>query len=215
MTRVAVIDNHETIRLGVAALLERTPELKIVASHETPEALLESNTPVDVVVLDLYLGRDDELSVPAIGSLIESGMTVLLYTSEERPAPLQKAISAGASGLALKNDGADTLIAALRECAAGGFACSSTLAQALVADAELLAALTPREIDVLRGLDAGLTRGQVAGRLAISDETVRSHLKSVRAKYLDLGRQVTNATSLVREAERDGWIDRRAGNSES
>lgn len=208
--RVAVIDNHETVRLGLASLLESDPRFTLVGSHaHVDDFWAVPGYGVDVVVLDLYLGRDDVLSTPAIGDIAERDATVLLHTSEERPVPLQHAIAAGASGLALKSDSSASLLDTIAECAAGEFSCTSTLAQALLRDDDLLAALTPREIDVLRGLDDGLTRAQVARRLEISEETVRSHLKSVRTKYLDVGRTVTNSTSLIRAAERDGWIDHR------
>lgn len=70
----------------------------------------------------------------------------------------------------------------------------------------LVAALTPREVEVLQGVDDGLTRRQVAGRLRIAESTVTDHLKSARTRYLALGRPITNSQSLLREARRDGWI---------
>ena len=52
----------------------------------------------------------------------------------------------------------------------------------------------------------GLTQRQVGSRMRVAEETVRAHLKSIRGKYVDAERGVTNAASLVREAGRDGWI---------
>lgn len=206
---VAVIDNHESMREGVEAMLRSHPdEFVVTGSYVDVESLSASPDPnPHAVVLDLRLGRDDTLSTEWVGPLVAGGSIVLMHTSEERPAHLRAAVSAGAAGVSLKNDGIGALYLALKEVCSGGFACSSVLADALVNDSRILASLTPREIEVLEGLYDGLTREQVARRLGIGSGTIKSHLESVREKYLQLDRPVTNAASLVREATRDGWID--------
>ena len=83
---------------------------------------------------------------------------------------------------------------------------AGTLAEALIGDVELTPRLTAREVEVLSNLRDGLTQRQVGSRLKVAEETVRAHLKSIRSKYMDAERDVTNTGSLVREAGRDGWI---------
>ena len=80
------------------------------------------------------------------------------------------------------------------------------LAEALIKDTTLTPRLTAREVEVLSNLRDGLTQRQVGSRMSVAEETVRAHLKSIRIKYADADRDVTNAASLVREADRDGWI---------
>ncbi|QIK67808.1 response regulator transcription factor [Nocardioides sp. HDW12B] len=204
------IDNHEFVVESMASLERRRPEeLRYLGGVSDPADLDRSLPAPDVVVLDLYLGRDDAVSTPAIPGLVAWGAAVLIHTSAELPVPVRQAVAAGASGLTLKNDGSDRLAEAVLEVADGGFACSSTVASALLADAGLVAALTPREVEVLQGVDDGLTRRQVAGRLRIAESTVTDHLKSARTRYLALGRPITNSQSLLREARRDGWISDR------
>lgn len=204
------IDNHELVVDSMAALARRrADELTYVGGVGDVTELDRSGPAPDVVVLDLYLGRDDTVSTPAIPGLVAWGSAVVVHTSAELPVPVRQAVAAGASGLTLKNDGPDRLAEAILEVADGGFACSSTLAAALLDDAGLVAALTPREVEALQGIDDGLTRRQVAGRLGIAESTVTDHLKSARTRYLALGRPVTNAQSLLREARRDGWISDR------
>jgi len=89
---------------------------------------------------------------------------------------------------------------------AGEFGCSSELAAALLTDESLVGGLTGREVQVLQGLADGMTQAQVARWLEISGETVRTHLKAARAKYWDLGREITNTASVLREARQDGWL---------
>lgn len=206
----ASVDNHASIADSMAALARRHPDELAFRGGVTDLADLDLGSPApDVVVLDLYLGRDDRVSTAAVPGLVAWGAAVLIYTSAEFPVPVRQAVAAGAAGLSLKNDGPERLREAILEVADGGFACSSTVADALLTDPSLAAALTPREAEIVRGIDDGLTRRQVAGRLAIAESTVDDHLKSVRARYVALGRPVTNAQSILREARRDGWISDR------
>lgn len=205
-----VVDNHASIVESMAVLAERHPDELRFLGGGTDLSDLDLGAPApDVLVLDLYLGRDDAESTDAIPGLVAWGAAVLVHTSTEFPVPLRRAVAAGAAGLALKNDGSERLVAAVLEVAAGGFACSSTLATALLTDPRLAAALTPREAEIVQGIDDGLTRRQVAKRLGIAESTVTDHLKSVRSRYVALGRPITNAHSILREARRDGWISDR------
>ncbi|MGO4131278.1 LuxR C-terminal-related transcriptional regulator [Janibacter sp. RAF20_2_2] len=204
---VALVDNHEVVQRGIAAIIATVPqEFVCVGAYTDPGPLLDDpdRCPA-VVVLDLWLGRDDADSGWAIEPLRQAGASVLLHTTEERPVRLRSAVQAGALGLALKSDGADAFLDVLRGVAMGEFGCTSELASALLADGGRAARLAPREVDVLTSLADGLTRDQVAARLGISEGTVKTHLMRTREKYLALGRDVTNSTSLVVEAHRDGY----------
>jgi DNA-binding NarL/FixJ family response regulator len=206
-TSVLVVDNHESTLESIATLVRRHPgELSLWGTCLDTATVDTTAEPPDVVVLDLYLGRDDTDSTPAIPSLVDWGARVLLHTAAEFPVPVRRAVAAGAHGLSLKNDGLQALLEAIRVVSAGGFACSSTVARALLTDPRLSAELTPRELDVVQGIDDGLTHREVARRCGIAESTVKEYLKTVRAKYLALGRDISNAHSIVREARRDGWL---------
>lgn len=207
MLTVAVVDNHEAIQRGIATILADLPgEFVLVGSYHDPDPLTSGEARIpDIVILDLWLGRDDADSLGAIEPLCSGGAAVLVHTSEERPVKLRAAVRAGALGLALKNDGVKQFVAALRGVAAGEFACSSELAAALLEEPDRAANLAVREVEVLESLADGLTRDQVAARLGVSEGTVKTYLARVRDKYVALGRGVTNATSLVLEAQRDGY----------
>ena len=205
---VAVVDNHDALFPGIEAMVSRPGSgLVHVGSFTSVRPVLALASAPDVVVLDLLLGRQDEKSTSWIPELTTRGSVVVVHTSEERPVELRRAVRAGAAGLALKNDGAQALLEVVLECAHGGFGCTSTLASALLSDETLVAQLSPREVETLSGIDDGLTRQQIARRLGIEEGTVRSYVKEVRRKYVEIGRDVTNASSLVREATRDGYLD--------
>jgi DNA-binding NarL/FixJ family response regulator len=204
---VAVLDNQEVVRDGVAAAVGRHPDDLVMAGVYAAVAEVDHAAPgPDVLVLDLYLGRDDEVVLEHIPALASWAGAVVLHTAEEKPVPLRRALALGVHGVVLKNDGTEALVDVVRRAHAGEFVCSSVLAEALIGDVELTPRLTAREVEVLSNLRDGLTQRQVGSRLEVAEETVRAHLKSVRAKYMDNEREVTNTGSLVREAGRDGWI---------
>jgi DNA-binding NarL/FixJ family response regulator len=200
---VAVLDNQEVVRDGVAAAVGRHPDDLVMAGVYAAVSEVDHAAPgPDVLVLDLYLGRDDEVVLEHIPALASWAGAVVLHTAE----PLRRALALGVHGVVLKNDGTEALVEVVRRAHAGEFVCSSVLAEALISDVELTPRLTAREVEVLSNLRDGLTQRQVGSRLEVAEETVRAHLKSVRAKYMDAERDVTNTGSLVREAGRDGWI---------
>lgn len=204
---VAVLDNQEVVRDGVAAAVLRHSDELVMSGIYAAVAEVDPSTPgPDALVLDLYLGRDDEVVLEHIPFLVQWAGVVVLHTAEEKPVPLRRALALGVHGVVLKNDGTEALISVVRRALAGEFVCSSVLAEALISDADIVPRLTSREVEVLSNLRDGLTQRQVGSRLKVAEETVRAHLKSVRAKYMEADREVTNTGSLVREAGRDGWI---------
>lgn len=207
-TSLIVIDNHPTMRRGVEALaLEHPDEFAMVGSYDDVSQIdLEHDPAPDVVVLDLRLGRDDVLSTPSIPDLRAWGAKVLLHTSEESPVLLRDAVAAGANGLVLKSDGPATLRETLLGMGSEEYVVSSTLAQALLEDPRLTAALTPREVEILQAVDDGLGHKQIASRLRISPETIKSHLNNACQKYRELGREVTNTVSVAKMAREEGWF---------
>ena len=207
MLTVAVLDNQEVVRDGVAAAVQRHgDELELTGSYAAVDDVDLAAPGPDVLVLDLYLGRDDVLVLDHIPALVGWAGVVVLHTAEEKPVPLRRALALGVHGVILKNDGTEALISVIRSAAEGDFVCSSVVAEALINDQSLAPRLTGREVEVLVNLRDGLTQRQVGSRMKVAEETVRAHLKSIRGKYVGAERGVTNAASLVREAGRDGWI---------
>jgi DNA-binding NarL/FixJ family response regulator len=204
---VAVLDNQQVVRDGVlAAIARHADELAVGRAYAAIDEVDLAAPGPDALVLDLYLGRDDEVVLEHIPALTAWAGVVVLHTAEEKPVPLRRAVALGVHGVVLKNDGTEALVDVVRQALAGEFVCSSVLAEALVSGAGATPRLTAREVEVLSNLRDGLTQRQVGSRLHVAEETVRAHLKSIRAKYMDAEREVTNTGSLVREAGRDGWI---------
>lgn len=208
---LVVIDNQDVVRAGLRSLAFSHPEtVRSVRAVASVVELDVSEPPVPVVVLDYWLGRDDQNSLDAVEALKGWGASVLLYTSEEKPHPLRLALRAGVDGLCLKNDGMDALVTAIRLLVAGSPAYSGPLARAAADEDGLRVRLTPAEEVVLEGLAVGLAPTEIAVRLGVAEATVKTHERHIHDKYRDsLGQERVTRARVMFEALRDGYWDTR------
>ena len=207
---LVVIDNVDAIRNALLSLPATHPEtIGSVRAYAGIEDVDFADPPPAVVILDLWLERDSTLSTPHIARLREWGARVLLYTTEERPHPLQQAMAAGADGLSLKNDGVDALVGAVADVVAGRQGLSSPLARALLEHEMLAARLTPTEIETLRALSYGKTVGEIAARRQVAPSTVGTHIEHIRRKYADSCGVRVSQNRMIAEGSRDGYVDPR------
>lgn len=204
--RVATIDNHEIVRDGITTRLTASgAEMQVVASTESVEEYLDLGVRADVVLLDLKLKSGE--STAWIPMLTERGERVLLYTTEERPVPLRRAVELGASGILLKSDPPASMVAAVREAAAGEFSCSGPVAHALLTDPTIVAELSERQVEILRALDEGLDYRGTATLLGVSEASVKTHLQRIREKFRRLGIEPGNTHHLTRLTIQQGDFD--------
>lgn len=193
--RVLLIEDDASYRLAIEAFLTPLPFIGGVLTAGDGEqglALLE-RSPVDVVVLDLGL--------PGLGGLDtcrrirgQRRLPVLVLTSQEDPAWVERLWQAGAQGYLHKSAAIEQLPLALRSLQLGAswWDRSATEALRLRPGLEALADLTPRERDVLEAMASGLTNQQIAADLGIGAGTVRIHVHTILQKL-----QVSNRTQAV------------------
>lgn len=201
MTRVLLVDDHPVLRSGVAAILGTFPDIEVVASAGDPEAVtaLVADAAPDVVVLDLGLGTRN--GVDLIPGLVRT-TRVLVFTATATDVSIMRALDAGATGYLLKDATAEELAAAVRAAATGTAVYTRAVAERMLDRGRRPdETLTPRELDVLELLADGSTNRAIAGRLFMSESTVKTHLVRVFAK---LG--VDGRAGAVAEATRRGVI---------
>jgi DNA-binding NarL/FixJ family response regulator len=207
MIRVLIVDDHPVVHDGVAAVLNRTPDIRLVQSVETMDdaaAALSRSTP-DVVLLDVRLRGADGLS--AISTLLAARPTlrVIVFSAYDLDEYVFGAIRAGARGYLLKGAGSGELVAAIRKVNAGDSYLSPSLSAKLVDEMQARSRgsrlLTPRELMVLRLMAAGQANREIASSLAISERTVKFHVTSILNK---LG--ADNRTQAVAMAGRRGIL---------
>ncbi|MGL4832708.1 MAG: hypothetical protein ACRCWS_09085 [Propionibacteriaceae bacterium] len=209
--RLAALDDHDIVLLGVRSLLaEKAPEMAVVAVGATVEELvtkLHQGDPVDVCLLDLNLAEGIIVEA-AIEALRPYARAFLIYTSNVTPVPIRRAIAAGAGGVALKSDPPATLVESIRDVAHGDFAVSSDLAFILATDQLVAPQLTSREQEALKLLASGVPKKVIGSQMdpPVEASTVATYFNRIAARYVALGRDVSGATSVMREAIKDGYL---------
>ncbi|GAA3897613.1 response regulator transcription factor [Microbacterium invictum] len=208
---MALIDDHESVRLGLEAACARTTTKQVVFSGSTVRAYLDwrvfsASPPADVVVLDLTLG-DGTTVTENVTRLVRDGSPVIIHSVADRPAAVREALSAGAAGVISKSSRIEEVIDAIRTVARGEPLDNVEWASAVDGDRAFAdAQLSARERDVLRLYAAGLPLKAVAERLGIAYSTAKENITRVRVKYVDVGRPAPTKVDLLRRAMEDGLV---------
>jgi len=180
--RVIIADDHLLFRQGLKALLKSEPEVAVVGETERVADLpaLLAQTPCDQVLLDLQMER----SVLADIESLALRVPIVVLTASEVPADAVLAIRRGARAVVLKRFAVETLMDAIRTVATGNVWLPLSLQTHMAA--QLTRAqpntLSPREEEVFHFAALGLRNAEIAERLAISEETVKTHLNRIFRK---------------------------------
>jgi len=181
--RIMVVDDHPLLRDGIAALLAGQPDLELVAQASNGREAIEQfriHAP-DITLMDLQM---PEMSgIDAIVAIREASpdARVIVLTTYSGDVQVLRALKAGARAYLLKNLLHKELLTTIRAVHAGQKTMSPSVAAEL-ADFSGEEALTPREIEVLRLIAAGLANKEIAAQLSITEETVKSRVKNILMK---------------------------------
>jgi two-component system response regulator DevR len=201
-----VVDDHEVVRQGLVALLDRRTGFQVVAEAGTAAEALEQarRFQPDLVVMDVRLPDGSGIEVCRdIRSELPNTRVVMLTSYPDEDAVLA-AIVAGASGYLLKQVRARDLVAALETVAAGGSLLDPAVTgkvlermRRIATDDDELAALTRQERKILALVAEGKTNKEIAAQVFLSDKTVKNYVSSILAK-LNLERRAQAAAYVAR-----------------
>jgi DNA-binding NarL/FixJ family response regulator len=195
-----VADDHEVVRAGFAALLDTQPDFTVLgtASDGSEAVRVCRELRPDVVLMDVRMPSLDGIEATRqLAGTGESGPRVLILTTFDLDQYVFDALRAGASGFLLKDVTAERLFDAVRVVAAGEALLAPAVTRRLIseftrlrpvhqaqdaASSAALSALTPRETEVLRLVAEGLSNPEVARRLVVTEETVKTHVSRMLAK---------------------------------
>jgi DNA-binding NarL/FixJ family response regulator len=193
--RTLVADDQQVVREGFAALLGTQDDMAVVASAaDGAEAVrLSAEHRPDVVLMDVRMPVLDGIEATReIAAANENGPRILILTTFDLDDYVYDALQAGASGFLLKDVPAETLFEAVRVIAGGEALLAPAITRRLIAEfarlrprqvrPDALAALTPRELEILGLVAEGLSNAEIAERLVLSDETVKTHVSHVLRK---------------------------------
>ncbi|MEU7577664.1 response regulator transcription factor [Streptomyces sp. NPDC041068] len=192
--RIVIADDHEVVRVGYAGLLATQPDFTVVGTApDGAEAVrICRELRPDLVLMDVRMPVMD--GIEATGRLAGTGTRVLILTTFDLDEHVYDALGAGAAGFLLKDVTAEHLFDAVRVVAAGEGLLAPTVTRRLIAEfarirparstrpAPRVDALTPRETEVLRLIAEGLSNPEIAARLHVSEETVKTHVSRVLGK---------------------------------
>jgi DNA-binding NarL/FixJ family response regulator len=196
--RILVADDQEVVRAAFSALLRTQPDFQVVATAADGGAavrLCAQHHP-DLILMDVRMPTMDgiEATRRITAGSAGNGPRILVLTTFDLDEYVYAALAAGASGFLLKDTAAERLFDAVRVVAAGDALIAPSVTRRLIAEfarqhrrppATRMAALpglTPRETDVLRLIAEGLSNAQIAARLTVGDETVKTHVSRVLTK---------------------------------
>ena len=201
MIRVLIAEDMHLIRGALVALLSRELDMEVVAEIERGDQVLDAavQTRPDVAVLDIDLPGLDGLSAAEALNAQLPECQILVLTGLSQPGYLLRALKVHVRGFILKDAPASMLAHGVRRVAGGE----------RVIDPELLAGaletgespLTPREADVLRAAEGGISTDEIALSLSLSSTTVRNYLSNAISKIG--GRNRIDAIRIARDA---GWL---------
>lgn len=206
--RIILVDDHEIVRLGLRTLLARYPQFEIVAEAGDAQEAIEAVTRYepDVVVMDIRLPGMNGVEATQEITNAHPEVKVIMLTSYADEDVLFDAIAAGASGYVLKQIGSDDLVRALERVGRGESLLDPAVTQKVFqrvrasarrAEDAAFGALTDQELQILSLITEGLTNKEIAGRVFLSEKTVRNYVSSILAK-LDLSSRAEAAAYAVR-----------------
>ena len=194
---IIVADDHQTVRAGFAALLDTQPDFDVLgtASDGAEAVRIARDLRPDVVLMDVRMpGMDGIEATRQLAGSETNRPRILILTTFDLDEYVYDALRAGASGFLLKDVTAERLFDAVRVIAEGEALLAPAVTRRLISEFALmqpqmdpqpiaaLAALTPRETHVLELLAEGLSNREIAARLVVTEETVKTHVSRMLTK---------------------------------
>jgi DNA-binding NarL/FixJ family response regulator len=201
--RVLVVDDHPLMRSGIIGEIDAQPDMKVVAEAgdgEEAMTVFREHRP-DVTLMDIRMPKLG--GIESIGELRKEfpGARFVILTTAAGDIQALRAFQAGAVGYLLKNLLRTELIDTIRLVHSGRRRIPPEIAQEL-AEHAADDTITPRELDILRGVSQGKANKTIADDLDISEHTVKNHIKSILSKL-----DANDRTDAVMIAIRRGYLE--------
>jgi two-component system response regulator DesR len=201
LVRVLVAEDLDMVRGAFVALIEREPDLTVVAEVDRGDFIvpLARKFRADVAIIDIDLpGLDGLTAAHQLRHELPQCKTLIL-TSDDRPATVRRALTVAVSGFLLKADRSSRLAAEIREVVSGRRVVDPQLACSAWELGET--PLSPRETQVLRHVAQGAGTNEIAQSLRLSIGTVRNYLTTIVGKL-----HARNRLDAARIAQSQGWL---------
>lgn len=214
---VVLVDDHHLVIEGLRAVLATDDRLEVIGEARSGNAAVElvPRLRPDIVLMDIRMGDMDGIAATRLVKQAAPQSSVIMLTMYENPDYLFEAVKAGASGYVLKDVAGADLLDAIHTVAEGGSLLNQEVVgrflRRLAAEVDERSQrvpaptpterLTPRELDVLRLIAAGMSNKEIAVRLSVTVATVKTHLEHILQKL-----QVSDRTQAAVYAVTHGLL---------
>jgi DNA-binding NarL/FixJ family response regulator len=198
-----IVDDHEVVREGLRLSLSRAPHIRVIGEAADGEAAVELavRRKPNVVIMDVRMPGMDGLEATKLLTERVPESAVLIFTAYSERSLLSRGLESGAKGYVLKEAPHETLLRAIEKVATGEGYVDPALMPAFLTGKDD-DTLTTREREILQLLADGMSNADVATKLFISQETVKSHVRHILAKL-----EADTRTQAVAIALREAIID--------
>ena len=200
--KLLIIDDHEVVRQGIAALAKREG-LDVVGGAKSKDeaiAMIAATSP-DVITVDLSLPDGSGLEIVKFARRNSQSLGIVVISILDDDSNLLASMNAGASAFVSKTSPLDEILNAIYSAKRAPLSFTSNGLIRAVNSREFKGTLTVRELEILAKLPSGLTGDELAHELFITESTLKTHLGSIYRKL-----QVRNRSGAVSEAKRRGLI---------
>lgn len=200
--KVMIVEDHPTFRMGLASLIDSQPGMKVVAQYASGEEAIAAYQPglASVVLMDLRLPGIGGVETIIALRARDPEVRVVVLTTYDADEDVFRAMQSGARSYLLKDMSTEEIAGTLRSVHQGSTEVPPRVAERLAERAQRQS-LSPREQEVLQLLVRGRSNKEIGAQLFISEETVKSHLKTLFAKL-----KVRDRTDAVISAVRHGIV---------
>ena len=199
-----IVDDHEVVREGLRLSLSRSPHIRVVGEAGDGQTAIDlaARRRPNVVIMDVRMPGMDGLDATKELTAKTPETAVLIFTAYSERSLLARGLESGAKGYILKEAPHETLVRAIEKVAGGESFIDPALMPAFLSGKDREDMLTGREREIQQLLADGMSNADVAQRLFISQETVKSHVRHILAKL-----EADTRTHAVAIALRDAIID--------
>jgi len=204
--RLVVVDDHQIMRDGLAALLRHaSPETTVLQARDANEALtlIDRHHDLDAIILDLLMPGMDGFQAISVFGRKRPDLPVIVLSSSEDPQDARRALACGALGYVPKSASQHELLSAIRQVLGGdlyvpAFAADNDTAATERSSGRADRSLTPRQIEILALMSQGTPNKIIAAKLHLSEKTIKAHVTAI-FKALNVNNR-TQASVVARQA---------------
>lgn len=208
--RIIVVDDNDQVRLGLSTLLSAQADFEVIGQATNGRQAIDfvSSSRPELVLMDVGMPVMDGIEACQRIKEMFPDTKVIMLTSHDNDTDVFASLAAGANGYCLKDVDFDRLMTAIKSVAAGDCWLDSMIASKVVklvptqeSGERVFQALSPREVEVLNLVVDGMTNKEIAEKLSISIDTVKSHIKHIMNKLA-----VGDRTQMAVKALRSGLV---------